>query len=384
MTDDFDWDDWNNTAPDTTLTPQRLRADRAQAELDRLSLHHDMAQAVALTAQTAEDFQRQFPALCLMPFDDTHHVFTRHMLRSPELLAARERLFPAPQTNHKEVILHHFTGPISDRRDLKTRDQMREKLAEPKRLAGPQTVAAVDELFAQLLERAPWMRAPLECLWRSARENVAQGRGFRVDPVLLLGGAGVGKTHLVQTLAALAEVPFRRLEGGVLTASFELGGTEVTWSTGTPGLAVRLIAETGAANPLILLDEVEKYTAGKGTGGDPRAALLPFLQRSTAASYACPYLQAPIDLSHVSWLLCANGLDGLSRPLLDRLTVFEVAAPRGPDLEALVQAVFAGLDLGADQMRNLCEAVADGRLSLRGLTRLAEGLRRYDDRPRLN
>lgn len=306
------------------------------------------------------------------------------MLHSPELLAARERLFPPPQSDRKEVIVHHVSGSTSDRRELRARDQMREQLAKPMALSGPRTVAAVDELFARLLERAPWMRAPLENLWRSARENVAQGNGFRVDPVLLLGGAGVGKTHLVQTLAALAEVPFRRLEGGVLTASFEIGGTEFNWSSGTPGVAVRVIAETGVANPLILIDEVEKFTAGKGSGGDPRAALLPFLQRSTAANFNCPYLRAPIDLSHVSWLLCANSLDGLSRPLLDRLTVFEVVAPQGADLVALVRAVFDGLDLSPGQMQSLCAAVAEGQLSLSGLTRLADSLRRFDTRPQLN
>ena len=384
MTDDFDIDDWDEVTPSTPLTPQRLRADRAQAELERLSLHHSMAQAIALTEPTAEAFQRRFADLCLASFDETHRTFTFHMLRSPEHLAARERLFPPQMLGQSGVILHHFSGPLSDRRETKSRDQMREQLAKPMALAGPQTIAGVDELFAQLAGRAPWMRPPIEHLWRSARENVAQGHGFRVDPVLLLGGAGVGKTHLVQTLAALAGMPFRRLEGGVMTASFELGGTEFTWASGTPGVAVRLIAETGVANPLILVDEVEKFTAGKGTGGDPRAALLPFLQLSTAASFSCPYLQAPVDLSRVSWLLCANSIDGLSRPLLDRLAVFRVTAPTGPDIEALVRSVFDGLDVGPTQVRRLCAEVAQGHLSLRGLNRLAEGLRRFDTRPQLN
>lgn len=384
MTDDFDIDGWDEAWPDNTPTPQRLRADRAQAKLDRLSLHHRMAQAVALAEPTAAEFRRRFADLCRGSFDETQAAFTLRMLHSPELLNSRERLFPPQTQDQTRVILHQFNGPLSDRRELKARDQMRERMAKPMALAGPQSIAGVDELFARLLGLAPWMRAPLECLWRSARENVAQGNGFRVDPVLLVGGAGVGKTHLVQTLAALAEVPFRRIEGGVMTASFEIGGAEYTWSSGTPGVAVRLIAETGAANPLILIDEVEKFTAGKGSGGDPRAALLPFLQNSTAASFSCPYLQAPVDLSRVSWLLCANSLDGLSRPLLDRLAVFRVTAPTGPDLEALVRSVFDGLDVGPNQLRNLGNEVAEGRLSLRGLSRLADSLRRFDTRPALN
>lgn len=94
-------------------------------------------------------------------------------------------------------------------------------------------------------------------------------------------------------------------------------------------------------SPMILIDEIDKFSGKAGSGGDPRAALLPLLQRSTAASFVCPYLQAPIDLSRVSWILCANTLDGLSRPLLDRLVVFEVAAPRGPNRPLLGPAVGA-------------------------------------------
>lgn len=90
-------------------------------------------------------------------------------------------------------------------------------------------------------------------------------------------------------------------------------------------------------SPMILIDKIDKFSGKAGSGGDPRAALLPLLQRSTAASFVCPYLQAPIDLSRVSWILCANTLDGLSRPLLDRSPSSKsppLALPEPPPAEA--------------------------------------------------
>lgn len=385
MTDIFDVEDWDKGWAQATLTPQVLRVWRAERDDERLSQHHRIAQALALADASPGAFRQRFDDLCSAPFDEVQTAFVATMLRSPALQERRNQLIGAdPATPASGVIVHRFTGPLSDRRELKDRDAMRQRLAQPLDLAGPETLDAVDETFAQALDLAPWMRAPIEALWRAARGHVAAGRGFSLDPVLLLGGAGVGKTHLVQTLAELTRIPFRRLEAGVMTAAFEIGGAEVTWSSGNPGAAVRLIAESRVANPMILIDEIDKFSGKAGSGGDPRAALLPLLQRSTAATFACPYLQAPIDLSRVSWILCANTLDGLSRPLLDRLAVFEVAAPRGPDLEALARKTFADLDLPPGQLRHLCAAVAEGRLSLRGLTRLADSLRSFDDRPHLH
>ncbi len=385
MTDIFDVEDWDKGWAQATLTPQVLRAWRAERDEERLSQHHQIAQALALTDASPDAFRHRFDDLCGAPFDEVQAAFIATMLRSPMLQEHRDRLISAePTTPATGVIVHRFTAPPSERREFKARDAMRQSLAQPLDLAGPDSVDAVDEVFARALDLAPWMRGPLDALWRSARGHVAAGEGFTLDPILLLGGAGVGKTHLVQTLAELTRIPFRRLEAGVMTASFEIGGAEVTWASGTPGAAVRLMAESMVANPMILVDEVDKFGGKAGSGGDPRAALLPFLQRSTAASFTCPYLQAPIDLSRVSWILCANTVDGLSPPLLDRLAVFEVSAPRGPDLEALARKTFADLDLSPGQLRRLCTAVAEGQLSLRGLSRLAESLRRFDDRPHLH
>lgn len=384
MTDIFDVEDWDKSWAQATLTPQVLRVWRAERDDERLSRHHRIAQALAITDAGPDRFRDRFDDLCGSPFEAVQEEFVAAMLRSPTLQERRNQLIGADPATPTGVIVHRFTAPPSDRREFKARDAMRQSLAQPLDLAGPGTVDAVDEVFARALELAAWMRGPLDALWRSARGHVAAGHGFTLDPILLLGGAGVGKTHLVQTLAELTRIPFRRLEAGVMTASFEVGGAEVTWASGTPGAAVRLMAESMIANPMILVDEVDKFGGKAGSGGDPRAALLPFLQRSTAVSFVCPYLQAPIDLSRVSWLLCANSLDGLSRPLLDRVSVFEVTAPRGPDLEALVRRVFADLDLPSGQLRRLCTAVAEGQLSLRGLNRLADSLRGFDDRPHLH
>lgn len=265
------------------------------------------------------------------------------------------------------ILLH--TAPAKSGEDRRGRDAMREALARPKRLAGPRTCDEVDDLFAALFAESPWLGQPLEWAWQRALDSLNELGWVRLPPLLLVGPPGCGKTWMAERLAALAGLPWSRLEGASMTASFPIGGSDFQWNSSHPGEAVRLIHESGVANPCVIFDEVEKGQTSS-SGGDPRLALLPFLQRSTAARYRCPYLQAPIDVSHVTWILTANGLEGLSAPLLDRVTVFQARHPTGSDLERLVMRITAEIE--------------DRRLTLRGLDRLKNNFRALGRRPMLH
>ena len=98
------------------------------------------------------------------------------------------------------------------------------------------------------------------------------------------------------------------------------------------------LAEHRVANPLILVDEVDKVSEGN-YNGDPIAALLPAMERETARRYHDSYLLGDLDLSHISWILTANDAGKLSSPLLDRVRLVKVKRPSVFDLPSIVRGI---------------------------------------------
>lgn len=283
----------------------------------------------------------------------------------------------APRT----VIVHRYQK--SGGKDDKERDEFARRLAEPKRFAGPVTVDDIDIVFAALYDESPWLADLIKHLWAEARANAEAGEPFGFSPALLYGGAGLGKSHMAASLAALIGCPSIHLNGGNMTASFDIGGVEKSWRSAGPGVCVRAIHDQGIANPLVVFDELDKTPRGS-SGGDPQLALLPLLQADTAEGYRCPYVQGVVDLSFVNWLACANNISNIPKPLLDRFAVFEIHPPAGELLMHFLERRFAGLDVPRIKLIELKRAVEKGRISIRGALKLEERLRAYDARPLLN
>lgn len=183
--------------------------------------------------------------------------------------------------------------------------------------------------------------------------NLQAGKPFPQFRMILVGGAGAGKTAYAITLAEALGMPMQVIPaGGAADGSF--GGTSSQYSSGRMSTAAQVITQTGVANPVMIVDEADKMGEGRQNGnmGD---VLLNFVEPSTAARYLDPGLEATVNLSAVSWILCANSLDTIPLPLRDRCRIIriptagfehiapiarrilrEIAEDRGfdPDLEA--------------------------------------------------
>lgn len=160
-------------------------------------------------------------------------------------------------------------------------------------------------------------------------------------PTLLVGPPGAGKSRLGARLAHLLGLGLWRVDA-TRDAGASLGGLDRRWATSEPAHPLMAVARTGTANPLMLLDELEK-AATRADHGRLWDVLLSMLEPETAKAYPDPAFQAEVDLSHVSWLATANSVGNLPGPLLDRVRVLEMAAPSVAHLEALLGPVLAGI-----------------------------------------
>jgi ATP-dependent Lon protease len=160
-------------------------------------------------------------------------------------------------------------------------------------------------------------------------------------PTLLVGPPGAGKSRLVARVAHHLGVGLWRVDA-THDSGAAIGGLDRRWATAEPAHPAMAIARFGIANPLILVDELEKASTRRDYGR-LWDSLLPLLEPETAAAYPDPAFQTAVNLSHVSWLATANSTSLLPGPLLDRFRVIEMPGPTAADLEALLPSILAGI-----------------------------------------
>lgn len=219
--------------------------------------------------------------------------------------------------------------------------QLYQALTTPLPLAGASVLPCPrgsDEprIAAALRAEAPWMAAAIDRIADQAAFALWAGRPWlALRPMLLLGPPGAGKTHLARRLGALSGCGDALLSFAGVNSNAELAGNPRGFRHQQPCLPAMTMLRTRTANPVIVIDEVEK--AAGGEMGDCVATLLGMLERSTAGRYFDGCLAAEIDLSHVNWILTANRIDALPTALLSRVEIVEVGGPR-PEHAELVLA----------------------------------------------
>lgn len=196
-----------------------------------------------------------------------------------------------------------------------------------------------DDLCAALEREFPWFGAVVERVHDDLLLGARCGRTFfgLSRPLLLAGPPGVGKTRFAHRLSRLAGLPMGMVNAAGASDNRLLQGTARGWGTVTPSLPVLLMLRDRMANPLVLVDEVDK-AGGSDRNGRLHHTLLSMLEPSSSRRWPDEALAVAVDLSRVVWLLTANDTGAIPALLMSRLAVVEVGTPRARDFDAL----FAG------------------------------------------
>lgn len=199
-------------------------------------------------------------------------------------------------------------------------------------------------LVAALRDEAPWMEPVIAAIERRLERQLLIGDPWvALSPMLLVGPPGCGKSWIARRIGALAGTGHRTIDLAGAADSAIVHGNPRGWQSPMPSFPALAMAETRCANPLCIVEEVEK-AGGSERHGDPIAALLALIEPSTACCYRDRCLQTEVDVSAVNWIMTANAITPrLPAPLLSRLEMIEVAIPPADMADVLIEQLLAEL-----------------------------------------
>ncbi len=198
----------------------------------------------------------------------------------------------------------------------------------------PGGVPAMAHLYGEL----PNFAAVLDDVKKQIALCASSADALELQPMLLLGAPGIGKTHFAKRLAELIATGYGFVSMSSMTAGWILSGASSQWKNSKPGKVFETFLHGQYANPLMLVDEIDK--AGGDAQYDPLGALYALLEHDTARAFIDEFVELPIDASNVFWIATANDAARIPEPILNRMNVYEIDPPDRDGAAAIAQAIY--------------------------------------------
>ena len=195
--------------------------------------------------------------------------------------------------------------------------------------------------MAALYEQLPNFTGALDDVKRHVALAQDCRDGLEVTPMLLLGPPGIGKTHFARKLADLLGTGMSLVPMSSMTAGWLLSGASSQWKGAKPGKVFEALVEGQYANPVIVVDEIDKASADAQY--DPLGALYNLLEHDTAAVFVDEFAEVAIDASQVIWIVTANDNRSIPEPILNRMNVFEIEAPSPAEARRIARHLYIAI-----------------------------------------
>ena len=209
------------------------------------------------------------------------------------------------------------------------------KLGGDRYLVKPSSTDALESLY----DDCPNFSEVIDDLKKYLALAVSGNEPVHFTPILLLGEPGIGKTHFAKRLSEALGTGYEFISMSSLTAGWILSGASSQWTNAKPGKVATTLIHGDYANPLMVLDEVDK--AGGDSRYDPMGPLYGLLERDTARKFKDEFVEVDIDASHILWVSTANDERTLSEPILNRMNVYSVPRPNAEQAFGIACRLYA-------------------------------------------
>jgi ATP-dependent Lon protease len=216
--------------------------------------------------------------------------------------------------------------------------------------------SALPEMQA-LFEDMPNFAEVLDEIRRQLALCIDSADAVELPPILLLGDPGIGKTHFAQRVAKLLGTGFGFVPMSSLTAGWILSGASSQWKNAKPGKVFDTFLNGEYANPVIVVDELDKAT-GDGQY-DPLGALYSLLEIRTSSKFIDEFAEVPIDASGAVWFATANDASRIPEPILNRMNVYEIDAPDAAGSIRIARSIYREIRDAHDWGRQFPEAPSE-------------------------